>query len=330
MNGDLNGTMRGPIRISSLLLAGWLVAPLQPLLAMGLTPTGGPLANQLLLARGGGGGGGMRGGGGGGMRGGGDFGGRGGGGGGFSGRGQTGFQGASGGFNRGDARPTGGWSQQVNSSGARPSLDRPSGGGGFNRDQAGAGGNWSGNRGGNGAGNSFGSGDRGFNNVDRNGVGNRSYTGNRNVNITGGRQVNVNSLNVSPGWARAGWGVARPWGNVGWYGGWARPPWGWWGASAAAWGIGTLASAAIINSAVNNAIYSQSSYIVVPDTDVQLLYGTVSPFGNSGVNFAATVNGTTLQMSADCQAGTLNNQQPSSADAAQLLNAACQVAYGNA
>ena len=178
-----------------------------------------------------------------------------------------------------------------------------------------------GNRAGNASGNRLGGGTVGG------AYGNR--TGNRNVNITGGRQVNINSLNVSPGWARAGWGVARPWGNVGWYGGWARPPWGWWGASAAAWGIGTLASAAIINSAVNSAINSQSTYIVVPDTDFQLLYGTVRPSGNSGVSFAATINGTTLEMTADCQAGTLNNQSPSSAAAAQLLNAACQVAYGN-
>lgn len=302
--------MNSAVRISGLLLASWLGCPLQPLLAMGVTPTTGPQGSDLLLARGGGGGGGMRGGGGGGggMRGG------GGGGGGFASRGQTGFQNAGGGLNRGDARPSGGWSNQLNSSAARPSLDRPANAGGsFNRNVQGSGNRFGGSS------------------ISRPNGGNvTNRSGNRNVNIAGGRQVNVNALNVSPGWARAGWGVARPWGNVGWYGGWARPPWGWWGASAAAWGIGTLASAAIINSAVNSAINSQSTYIMVPDTDVQLLYGTVSPFGNSGVNFAATINGTTLEMSADCQAGTLNNQTPSSAEAAQLLNAACQVAYGNA
>jgi hypothetical protein len=151
---------------------------------------------------------------------------------------------------------------------------------------------------------------------------------NRDINRNWNRTVNVNSLNVSPGWARAGWGVARPW-NTGWYGGWATPTWGWWGARAAAWGIGTLATAAIINNAVDNAISNNVSYIVVPDSNYQLLYGTVAPSGSSTVSFAVTAEGSTYQLSADCNAGTINGQQPSNASEAELLNAACQVAYGS-
>lgn len=223
---------------------------------------------------------------------------------------QTGFQTAGGGLNRGSATPSGGWSNRVGSGAARPSIDRPVAnrtgnrdlGGGVNRDL-----------------------NRDFNrNVNR--TTNRNV--NRDINRNWNRTVNVNSLNVSPGWARAGWGVARPW-NTGWYGGWATPTWGWWGARAAAWGIGTLATAAIINNAVDNAISNNVSYIAVPDSNYQLLYGTVAPSGSSSVSFAVTAEGSTYQLSADCNAGTINGQQPSNASEAELLNAACQVAYGS-
>lgn len=223
---------------------------------------------------------------------------------------QTGFQTAGGGLNRGSATPSGGWSSRVGSGAARPSIDRPVAnrtgnrdlGGGVNRDL-----------------------NRDFNrNVNR--TTNRNVS--RDINRNWNRTVNVNSLNVSPGWARAGWGVARPW-NYGWYGGWATPTWGWWGARAAAWGIGTLATAAIINNAVDNAISNNVSYIAVPDSNYQLLYGTVSPSGSSSVSFAVTADGNTYQLSADCNAGTINGQQPSNASEAELLNAACQVAFGS-
>jgi hypothetical protein len=123
--------------------------------------------------------------------------------------------------------------------------------------------------------------------------------------------------------------VARPW-NWGWYGGWSNPPWGWWGASAAAWGIGTLATAAIINDAVNTAVSNDVTYIVVPNTGYQLQYGTVQPYGKASVSFVVTANGTSYQLTADCNAGAINGRQPNSAQEAEVLNAACQVAYGNA
>jgi hypothetical protein len=143
------------------------------------------------------------------------------------------------------------------------------------------------------------------------------------------RQVNINAINLNPGWARPGWGVARPW-NWGWYGGWTNPPWGWWGARAAVWGVTTLATAAIINDAVNDAVSRDVTTIVVPNTAYDLQFGTIQPYGNASVSFVVTVDGTSYQLTADCNAGAINGRQPNSAEEAELLNAACQVAYGNA
>jgi len=155
--------------------------------------------------------------------------------------------------------------------------------------------------------------------------------GDRSINVDRdwNRQVNIGDITLNPGWARPGWGVARPW-NWGWYGGWSNPPWGWWGARAAAWGIGTLTTAAIINTAVNDAVASDVTYIVVPNTGYQLRYGTIQPYGKSSVSFVVTAEGTSYQLTADCQVGAINGREPSSAEEAELLHAACQVAYGNA
>ncbi|MFO7628971.1 MAG: hypothetical protein R6W06_05530 [Prochlorococcaceae cyanobacterium] len=158
---------------------------------------------------------------------------------------------------------------------------------------------------------------------------NRDFNRNVNVDRDWNRNLDIGDVNLYPGWARPGWGVARPW-NYGWYGGWATPGWSWWGARAATWGVATLATAAIINDAVDSAVESQTTYIVVPNTGYQLLYGTVQPSGSSGVSFDVTANGSTYKLSADCQSGLLNGREPNSSEEAELLNAACQVAYGNA
>lgn len=313
-----------------------------------------------LIARGGGGGG--RGGGGGARSGGGAV--RGGGGGGSrSGgsrgggdrmRAQTGFQGASSSLNRGDRRPSGGWSNGVPSAAARPSLDRPvsrdqgrvpsrDGSAALNRPTGGRDLNRADlNR------TDLNRGDLNRTNLNRSDLNrtdlnrtdlnradlNRNVNRdlnrdiNRTVNRNWTRNVNIGDVDIHPGWARPGWGIARPW-NYGWYGGWSNPPWGWWGARAAVWGVGTLATASLINSAVDNAINDQVSYIVVPNTSYQLLYGSVAPSGSSAVSFAVTADGNTYQLTADCQAGTINGQDPVSAAEAELLNAACQVAYGS-
>jgi hypothetical protein len=160
--------------------------------------------------------------------------------------------------------------------------------------------------------------------VDRN-LGDRNVSINRDWN----REINIGDIDLNPGWARAGWGVARPW-NWGWYGGWSNPPWGWWGARAAAWGVGTLATAAIINAAVDDAVQVQQTTIVVPNTDYQLLFGTVEPSGGTAITFVVQAGGTNYQLSADCQRGLINNREPADAQQAELLNAACQVAFGSA
>ncbi|MFM7361851.1 MAG: hypothetical protein ACKO25_08520 [Cyanobium sp.] len=339
-----------------LALAALIALPALPIVASPASPD-----SAQLLARGGGGGG--RGGGGVRSGGGGN---RGGGGGG---RAHSGFQGSGSSFSRGDRRPQGGFSSGDRSSRiGSPSLDRrpsrPSGGDRFSGDRTGNLGNRTGNLGdrtgnrtgnlGDRTGNRTGTlGDRnlgertgtlGDRNLGDRNLGDRNL-GDRNLDWSNrtinrgdrslsidrdwNRNFNIGDVNLNPGWARPGWGVARPW-NWGWYGGWSNPPWGWWGARAATWGIGTLATAAIINDAVNDAVNASQTYIVVPNTGYQLLYGTVQPSGNDAVTFVVSADGNNYQLSADCQRGLINGRDPSSAAEAELLNAACQVAFGTA
>ncbi len=282
-------------RLGLLAAAAFGLASADPALA-GLGPAS-SLArggSDTWLARGGGG----RGGGGGGRMGGG------------GGRAPSGFTQAGPSFNRGNTRPSGGWSDRANiGSGGGPSLNRPTtrpGNGNWQAGNRGQGSNWQG--------------------------GNRVNSGNRwsGNNVTVNRNWNrVTNVNVNAGWARPGWGVARPW-NWGWYGGWSSPPWGWWAARTAVWGVTSLATAAIINDAVNSAIDASSPVIVVPNTGYQLLYGTVQPVGANTVSFVVQANGNEYQLTADCNQGLINGQQPQSADEAELLNAACQVAFGQA
>jgi hypothetical protein len=336
--------------VATALLMAW---PSAALAARELAPSPPAAGMDAQLARGGGGGSGRGGGG------------RGGGGGGHGGHARTGFSGG-GSFSRGNNRPSGGFSggDRLNRVG-NPSLSRPATrpGGGLERPVGGL------ERPSNGLQRPNGpklpvdrvgdrpaslgdrnlninrEGDRSFNREGgRNLNGDRDRTlnlnsdrtlnldrGDRSININRDwtREVNIDSINLRPGWARPGWGVARPW-NWGWYGGWSRPPWGWWAANAAVWGISSLATAAIINDAVNDAVNQNVTSIVVPNTSYQLQIGTVQPYGNASVSFVVTANGTSYQVTADCNAGAINGRLPSSAEEAELLNAACQVAYGTA
>jgi hypothetical protein len=132
-----------------------------------------------------------------------------------------------------------------------------------------------------------------------------------------------------PGWARRGWGVARPW-NYGWYSNRNyNQQWGWWGARAAAWGIGSLATASIINNAVDDAIDAQRTTIIVPDSSYQLIYGSVAPTNDQSLSFTAVRGDSDVAFTADCRSGDLNGKAPGSVAEAQLLNAACQIAFGN-
>ena len=91
----------------------------------------------------------------------------------------------------------------------------------------------------------------------------------------------------------------------------------------------TLATAAIINEAVDDAVTDHVSYIAVPNSNYDLLYGTVAPISSDGVTFEVIDGGTAITMNADCRQGTLNGRDPNTAAEAELLNAACQVAYGS-
>ena len=128
-------------------------------------------------------------------------------------------------------------------------------------------------------------------------------------------------------WRNGGYWGDRPW-SYGWYN-WSPNSWGWWGGNAAAWGLAGLATGAVITDLVDQASDQQSSVIEVPDSNYQLNYGSVDAVGNSGANFSyAVANSPPVQGGADCQDGLLDGQVPSTAAQAQLLNAACQVAYG--
>jgi hypothetical protein len=132
-----------------------------------------------------------------------------------------------------------------------------------------------------------------------------------------------------PGWVRPGWGLARPWG-WGWYRAGSAPAWGWWGSRSLAWGIGTLATASVINAAVNDALAASRTTIVVPDTGYSLYCNSITPTGADTLSFSAGNGQTTWELTADCRQGWLNGGVPASSAQAQLLNAACQVAYGPA
>ena len=129
------------------------------------------------------------------------------------------------------------------------------------------------------------------------------------------------------GWNNGGYWNSRPW-NAGWYR-WTPNSWGWWGGNAMAWGLAGLATGAAITSLVNNAAAVQSPLIMVPQTNYQLNYGSVEAVGNYGVSFNYLVNGMPVYGAANCQQGLINGQIPNNSNQAQLLNAVCQVAYGN-
>jgi hypothetical protein len=104
------------------------------------------------------------------------------------------------------------------------------------------------------------------------------------------RETNFYNRNYG-GWNN-NWANGGYWGNrpwgYGWYN-WGPDTWGWWGNASPGWGLAALA----------------------------------------GADFSYAVAGSPpIKGAANCQAGLLDGQVPSTAAQAQLLNAACQVAYG--
>jgi hypothetical protein len=142
------------------------------------------------------------------------------------------------------------------------------------------------------------------------------------------RPVAYGAYNPFPVWAQPGWYNSRPW-NTGWYGGWSSPPWGWWGGQSIAWGIAGLATTALINGLIDNAVQQRQPVIVVPSSNWQLMFGTVEPNAIGQVTFVASNGVGSYRLTADCNEGLLDGQVPFQAAQAQLVNAACQVAYGS-
>ena len=122
------------------------------------------------------------------------------------------------------------------------------------------------------------------------------------------------------------WYNNRPW-NSGWYGGSYYNNWGWYPGRAAAWGVASMATFGVINSLVNTAQSNEVSYIVVPESEYSLYYPSVTATGDT-VTFEADDGDSTARFYADCRQGTINGGTPNNGNEAQLLNAACQVAFG--
>jgi hypothetical protein len=117
-----------------------------------------------------------------------------------------------------------------------------------------------------------------------------------------------------PAWAGGGYWAARPWG------------YGWYGAAPVAWAAG-LATTAAIAASVNASVAASSTVIVVPGTPYQLNYASVVGLSNSRVRFTYINAGVVLTATGDCQMGLVDGLAATGVRA-QLLNAACAVAYG--
>jgi len=118
------------------------------------------------------------------------------------------------------------------------------------------------------------------------------------------------------GWAYGGYWASRPWG------------YGWYGTAPLAWGVAGMATAAAISSSVNAAAVQESTVIVVPQTVYQLNYASVLAVEPDSVRFSWISGGVSQVASGNCRLGSLNGV-PATAANAQLLNAACVVAYGS-
>lgn len=89
-----------------------------------------------------------------------------------------------------------------------------------------------------------------------------------------------------------------------------------------------MASATAITNSVNAAAAQQSTVIVVPQTGFQLNYASVKAIEPDSVSFTWTNGALSQAASGNCRQGILNGA-PATAANANLLNAACVIAYGN-
>ena len=170
----------------------------------------------------------------------------------------------------------------------------------------------------------------------RGGFGRQGWQGGAFAGRGGFNEANYNQNNFynrnfeswNSQWNNGGYWGNRPWG-YGWYN-WSPNSWSWWGGNSGGWDLAALATGAVITDLVDQASNQQSPVIAVPDSNYQLNYGSVDGVGSSGANFSYAVANTPtpIKGEANCQEGLLDGQIPSTAAQAQLLNAACQVAYG--
>ncbi|MFZ0406876.1 MAG: hypothetical protein WAM11_02020 [Cyanobium sp.] len=119
-----------------------------------------------------------------------------------------------------------------------------------------------------------------------------------------------------PAWNGGGYWAARPW------------TYGWYGATPVAWAAAAgVASTAAITAAVNASVAASSAVIVVPGSPYQLNYASVLGLPNSRVSFTYISGGLSLSATGDCSLGLVDGQAVRGVSA-QLLHAACSVAYG--
>lgn len=169
---------------------------------------------------------------------------------------------------------------------------------------------------------------------------------NQNVNVKNKTNVYVRNKNVvnvkrrvrpveirRGSWCRRGWVVARPW-RYGWYGGWrpaavVYPGWGWWAATAPTWGALTLSPTIVIQQSVDSAVASNSRYMDVPNSEFRIYHASISPIGPEEIEFDFEIDGDTYRAKADCKNGLLNDETPSALDEAELMHAACTIAFSS-
>jgi hypothetical protein len=94
------------------------------------------------------------------------------------------------------------------------------------------------------------------------------------------------------------------------------------------WGLGALAASSLINNLIDAAVDSGNPTVIVPDTQLGLRYESIQPVDSTSTTFWAERENTIFQLTADCEQGLLDGEPPATPEEAQLLNASCQVAFG--
>lgn len=132
---------------------------------------------------------------------------------------------------------------------------------------------------------------------------------------------------------RRSWIAARPWG-WGWYGGWGPgpvvyPAWGWWAVSAPAWGVVSLSPTIVIQQSMDEAVASSADSFAVPNSDFEIFHASIRPIRERVIEFNFAYEEESYLAKADCELGLLNDEEPSALEEAELMHAACSLAFGS-